>query len=315
MARKPRLHIPGSTYHCMLRGNDGNNIYQRKSDFSKLSLLIQEGIERYKHRILGFCFMSNHVHLVIQVAETPLSKIIQNFTFRYTRYINKKYKKIGHLFQGRFKSILVNDSQYLKELIRYIHLNPVKAGITKTPDEYFWSSQCMYLGGDPFQWVSPSRLLLKFGENMDQAINKYNSYIYKGIDEECLINFESGNQKGLDVLADDTFTTKLICAYALESTPTYTTMELLETSLKHLKESLNEVSSKSRNRKNSRIRGILAYITRETNGCSLTLLSKALNRDLSTLSESAKEIETLMNKDEALKENLNKLKTSLFKTK
>ena len=170
MARKPRIHIPGSTYHCMLRGNNGNNIYQNENDFSKLSLLIHEGTERYDHRILGFCFMSNHIHLVIQVAKTPLSKIIQNFTFRYTRYINKKYEKIGHLFQGRFKSILVNDTQYLLELIRYVHLNPVKAGITKIPEKYFWSSHCMYAGDDTFQWISSSSVLKRFDENINKAI-------------------------------------------------------------------------------------------------------------------------------------------------
>ena len=106
MARKPRIHYPGAVYHVMLRGNGGQDIFFCHSDRVCLYSLLQEGIAKYKYRVHAFCLMTNHLHLLIQIAEIPLSKIIQNISFRYTRYINKTQKKTGHLFQGRYKAIL-----------------------------------------------------------------------------------------------------------------------------------------------------------------------------------------------------------------
>jgi len=106
MARKPRVHVPGGYYHVMMRGNMGSDLFFSEADYSRFFLLLQEGIERYGHRVHAFCLMTNHVHLLIQVGEIPLSRIIQNLGFRYTRYINSKRKEVGHLFQGRYKAIL-----------------------------------------------------------------------------------------------------------------------------------------------------------------------------------------------------------------
>jgi len=88
MARKPRIHFPGAFYHVILRGNGGQDIFSIDDDRIRFLLLLQEGLERYKHRIHGFCLMSNHVHLLIQVGDVSLSKIMQNVSFRYTRYYN-----------------------------------------------------------------------------------------------------------------------------------------------------------------------------------------------------------------------------------
>jgi putative transposase len=162
MPRRQRIHKSYSTYHVMLRGNNGQKIFVNQSDFSRLSLLIQEGVERYGHDVLAFCFMENHIHLVVRVKDIPLSKIMQNIAFRYAKFINRNYRKIGHLFQGRFKSILVDDTSYLLELVRYVHLNPVRAGITAKPEDYYWSGQKAYLGADEFLWVSKKRVLGRF---------------------------------------------------------------------------------------------------------------------------------------------------------
>jgi len=139
MTRKSRIHYPGAVYHVILRGNGGEDIFFARQDRTRFYLLLQEGVERYGHRIHAFCCMTNHVHLAIQVAEISLAKIIQNVSFRYTRHINKRKKRIGHLFQGRYKALLIDAETYLLELVRYIHLNPVRAGIVHKPDEYPWS--------------------------------------------------------------------------------------------------------------------------------------------------------------------------------
>lgn len=107
MARRPRFHTPTATYHIMLRGNDGQAIFFSEGDKVRMCLLMQQGVERFGHSIEAFCFMSNHIHLAVRVAEISISRIVHHLAFRYTRYINRLYERVGHLFQGRFKSVLV----------------------------------------------------------------------------------------------------------------------------------------------------------------------------------------------------------------
>ncbi len=146
MARKPRLHYPGAVYHVMARGNGGQPVFTDDEDRYRFYLFLQEGVEKFGHRIHAFCLMKNHVHLAIQVREKPLSRIMQQLCFRYTQWVNVRQKRIGHLFQGRYKAILVDADSYLAELVRYIHLNPVRARMVKTPDRYPWSGHRAYLG-------------------------------------------------------------------------------------------------------------------------------------------------------------------------
>src|SRR3990167_4228280 len=140
MSRRIRHSVPGGIYHVMMRGNNKQTIFASNSEYVQFCLLMQEGIERYGHHVLAFCFMPNHIHLAIQIGDVSLSKVCQNLAFRYTQFYNRQHVSIGHLFQGRFKSILVNGEIYLKKLIRYIHLNPVRAKLVTDPSEYFWSS-------------------------------------------------------------------------------------------------------------------------------------------------------------------------------
>ena len=106
MSRKPRVHYFGAYYHVMLRGNRGMRIFQDQTDHNMFFDLVQESILRFKYRIHAFCLMTNHVHFVMEVGEIPLSKIIQNISFRYARYINKKDKRIGHILLANNASSL-----------------------------------------------------------------------------------------------------------------------------------------------------------------------------------------------------------------
>lgn len=103
MARKPRVHYAGAYYHVMLRGNGGIQIFHNQADRKMFLDLLQESIIRFECRIHAFCLMTNRVYLAVQIANIPLSKIIQNISFRYTRYFNKKSKRIGNLFQGAIR--------------------------------------------------------------------------------------------------------------------------------------------------------------------------------------------------------------------
>src|SRR3984957_10360858 len=203
MARRRRFHLSSTVYHIMLRGNDGQPIFFSDEDRCRMCLLIQEGIERFDHSIHSFCFMNNHIHLAIQVGNVSISKIMQNLAFRYTCYINKKYKRIGHLFQGRFKSIIVDDNRYFKELIRYIHLNPVRANLVNLPGDYVWCSHNAYLTSQMFSWLTCDHLLKHFGNSRHEAVTNYDSFILEGIGDKAEYDFKSGCSDG--ILGDENF--------------------------------------------------------------------------------------------------------------
>ena len=199
MARKPRLHYPGASYHVILRGNAGHDIFFDAQDRHRFFFLLQEGIEKYDHRIHGYCLMTNHIHLVIQVGDVSLSRIMQNVSFRYTSYVNHRLKQSGHLFQGRYKALLIDADSYLLQIIRYVHNNPVRAGIIIIPEDYPWSSHNVYLGNSSVPWLTTDWVLSQFSMNKRQAIELYRKYVLAGQNEAQRKEFYRGNVAGLEV--------------------------------------------------------------------------------------------------------------------
>jgi len=146
MARPYRLQGENCLYHIMNHGDDRKKIYTRPSDYGKFMDYVVKAKERYQFYLYGYCLMSNHFHLLLETKSANISKIMHYLKGSYTTYYNIRHQRYGHLFQGRFKSIVVDKDSYLLELSRYIHLNPVRAGIVKDPQEYPWSSYYGYLG-------------------------------------------------------------------------------------------------------------------------------------------------------------------------
>jgi len=144
MARKPRVHFPGAFYHVIARGNRLQKIFLDDRDYELYLNFLREYKARYQLFLYAYILMPNHLHLLIEVTEIPLSRLMQNLQFRYSRNFNIKYRKWGHLFQGRYKAILCQKDSYFLELSAYIHLNAVRAGLAKDPGEYPWSSYRYY---------------------------------------------------------------------------------------------------------------------------------------------------------------------------
>ena len=140
MARKPRLHVPGGLYHVILRGNARQDVFFVSGDRHFFYQLLAEGVTRFGYRVHAFCLMTNHLHLALQAGDEGLSAGMQNLSFRYTRYLNARLGRVGHVFQGRFKAFLVDQDRYGLALIRYLHLNPVRASMVRQPGAYRWSS-------------------------------------------------------------------------------------------------------------------------------------------------------------------------------
>jgi REP element-mobilizing transposase RayT len=168
----------------MLRGIGGKSIFNDNQDRARFCLILQEAAECHGQRIHAFCLMSNHLHLIVEPTAGPLKDGIHGFAFRYAQYFNRRYKHRGYLFQGRFRSILVEDGLYLRRLIRYIHLNPVEACLVSRPDEYAWSSHNAYFGAMDYTWLVTDRILSLFGQNRSDSLIRLSEFINQKIDAE-----------------------------------------------------------------------------------------------------------------------------------
>lgn len=143
MARLPRIVVPGLPVHVIQRGNNRQAVFFAEEDFRKYLNELALASDEYECLIHAYVLMTNHIHmLVTPTTETTLSLMMQSIGRKYVRYINGAYRRSGTLWEGRFKSALVESEQYFLTCSRYIELNPVRAGMVKTPDQYKWSSYC-----------------------------------------------------------------------------------------------------------------------------------------------------------------------------
>ena len=185
MARPLRIAYPGAYYHVTSRGNEQKDIFKSRRDREKFLEYFESATQRYGAVIHAYCLMSNHYHLLLETPAGNLSQIMQHINSAYTTYFNVKRKRSGHLFQGRYKAILVEADQYATELSRYIHLNPVRAGIVAQPEDYPWSSYQSYIGqGNPPQWLKREHILSYFGKRTADAMNKYQSFVGELVGKE-----------------------------------------------------------------------------------------------------------------------------------
>lgn len=185
MARPLRIAYPGAYYHVTSRGNEQKDVFKSRRDREKFLEYLASATERYGAAIHAYCLMSNHYHLLLETPEGNLSQIMRHINGAYTTYFNIKRKRAGHLFQGRFKAILVEADEYALELSRYIHLNPVRVGMADKPREYPWSSFQSYIGqGKVPDWLKTNFILGYFGKNKLEAGKKYSVFVEELIGTE-----------------------------------------------------------------------------------------------------------------------------------
>jgi putative transposase len=184
MARPLRIEYPGAFYHVTSRGNEQKDIFRSRKDREKFLGYLESTKERYGAVIHAFCLMNNHYHLLLETPAGNLSQIMRHINGAYTTYFNVKRKRAGHLFQGRYKAILVEADSYALELSRYIHLNPLRIGIVDKPEDYEWSSHRYYIGiAKAPSWLKTGFVLDTFGGK--DAEKKYLEFVNNGIKEEC----------------------------------------------------------------------------------------------------------------------------------
>ncbi len=188
MARPLRVEYPGAYYHVINRGNNQEKIFKNDRDKEKFLEYLGKANELFSIIIHTYCLMSNHFHLLVETPEPNLSIAMQWINGSYATYFNRKGGRHGHLFQGRFKAILIDADTHLKHLSRYIHLNPVRAKMVPTPSKYQWSSYSAFIGKLKIpQFLETDWLLSSFGKGKKEAKRNYKDFV-EGADIKTLEN-------------------------------------------------------------------------------------------------------------------------------
>ncbi|CAM4308685.1 REP-associated tyrosine transposase [Vibrio neonatus] len=176
-----RLEFSGALYHITSRGNERKCIYASDEDFELFLDVLGQVCEHYNWVVHAYCLMSNHYHLLLETPDGNLSQGMRHLNGVFTQSINRKHKRVGHLFQGRYKAILVDKENYLLELCRYIVLNPLRAKMVENLDEWQWSSWHHMLGNlESPDWLATDALLCHFSRNRKVAIKEYIQFVANG---------------------------------------------------------------------------------------------------------------------------------------
>jgi REP-associated tyrosine transposase len=197
MARPLRLEFEGAVYHITSRGNALDAIFFADRDREEFLKILAKVSERYSWICHAYCLMSNHYHLLIETPDANLSQGMRQLNGIYTQWINRQYSRTGHVFQGRFKSILIQKESHLLEVARYIVLNPVRAKMVRSPRDWRWSSYRATAGeGEVPGFLTVDWLLRQFDSDISRAIQAYREFVQQGRDVTIWDQVRSGNILG-----------------------------------------------------------------------------------------------------------------------
>jgi REP element-mobilizing transposase RayT len=304
MARRPRIEFPGAFYHVIARGNNRQDIFTDDADRVRYLQCLTEDVLRSKATLYAFALMPNHVHLLVETPHAPLSSLMQRLQGRYTQYFNRRHSRVGHLFQGRYKAILCDRDVYLLELVRYIHLNPVRTGEVDDPRAARWTSHRAYLEGRASRLVETRLPLGMFSRDRPRARRAFARFVAEGIGmghrqdlydtidqlylgDEAFVARTEGLQggRGRDQPARGaprvraTMPRVIAAAAAMLGLPP----DSLPAAGKEPRASLG--------------RALAAHVGRTRAGLSLSALARALERDVASLSLAARRLERRLVED------------------
>jgi len=315
MARKQRIHYSGALYHVILRGNAQHDIFFEDCDRYRFYLLLQTIVEKFGCRVHAFCLMTNHIHIAIQTGEIPLSRIMQNLSFRYTTWINRRMNRSGHLFQGRYKSVLVDADSYLLELVAYIHLNPVRAAIVIAPEEYPWSSHTAYFGKDCIPWLTTEQVLSMFGPRRRQAIRLFSLFVGERTGEGRNKEFHQGGEFDNRLLGIESFVDEALEKAQLRREQKPTICEVMETITTICNIDNETLRSRQRGRSATFARTLAAWAVAEFSDGTISEVGRIFGRDISTLSACIKRMTDKARHDSVIAGRMELVKQALMDKK
>ncbi len=299
MARPLRVELAGGVYHVIARGNERKAIFRDDEDRSVYLDRLADCCSFFRFRILAYCLMDNHVHLAVERGPIALSRIMLNLQSVYVQRFNRRHRRVGHLFQGRYKAFLVQEERHLLALIRYIHLNPVAAGVVRRADAFRWSSDRHYRATESPAWMNTDLLLGRLAADRQAARAVYQRLM---ADRECQ-TYEEVPAFLAAIKGERDFANRALAAVGesrrveFPSTPeglagTIANAEGL--SLEHLRRPGKAL-------KESRVRLLAAYLGKREGGLSTAAMARCLGREESTINRGVQRLEKSMARDPTLR--------------
>jgi REP element-mobilizing transposase RayT len=182
MSRPIRIEFPNALYHVTARGDRREDIFEDDEDRLAFLKMLEQVTAQFNWLCYAWCLMDNHYHLLVQTPDANLSKGMRQLNGVFTQMSNRRHKRVGHLFQGRFKAVLVDDDAYLLELARYVVLNPVRAGMVKRAGDWRWSSYRASIGQAPTEaFLAADELLALFANRRSVAQARYTQFVTDGV--------------------------------------------------------------------------------------------------------------------------------------
>ena len=283
MPRRPRLHIPGAHYHVTLRGNHRQDIFFRDNDRRLLDRYVAEALDPTRVRIHAYCWMTNHIHLLVQVSNVPLGAFIQRIGTRYARAVQRRIPTTGHLFQCRHHAMLVDVDTYFLQLLRYIHLNPVRAGLVGDPGDYPWSSHHAYLGTASTPWVEVQFGLRMFDADTRTARVRYQAYVAEQIGAPRNPGLYAGHPSEPRVLGDDGFIGNMPTPPPPPAAAATSLAEIADGVCRELGVTFKQLQSGSQQRVLTRARGLISARALAAGVGSISDVARLLNRSPSAV--------------------------------
>jgi putative transposase len=314
MARALRITFPGAFYHVTSRGNERKAVFKSKRDREKFLEYLESATLRYDARIYAYCLMDNHYHLLLETPSGNLPQIMRHINGAYTTYFNVKRERSGHLFQGRYKAILVDIDEYAKELSRYIHLNPVRAKIVQTPEKYSWSSYQFYIGKQkPAEWLYCDFILGYFGKKISSAQMGYQEYVSALAFQEYDSPLEQVVSSTLLGSAD--FVAYIKDNFISAKKPDKELPALKELVQKASTQDIFETVESAFSLDEALARNVKMYLCQKYTGKKLKEIGLQFGIGESGVSQSCKRVAQKIAKDKKLKKNIDRLEKKIYMSK
>jgi putative transposase len=310
VARQARIEYPGALYHVICRGIERRDLLRDDVDRERYLALLEKSVGRFGLRVFAYCLMGNHLHLAVEAGKVPLSRVMRSLNTSYAGYFNARHRRAGYLFQGRYKAYLVDREEYLVSLIRYIHENPVEAGLVERPREYRWSSHRAYLRGGP-AWLAAEEVLARFGRR--RSIARKNFQTFFGEREER--PYRDARRYVQSVVGDEGFARKVLEALPKDP-PVIRRLEarqLVEWVGQQEGVPVATLSGPGRRRDHARVRALCGYLGREVMRLPLSQIARVLGRGQSTLWRDVARLEEELKRNPRLRQTLGTRKRDLVR--
>ena len=321
MSRPLRIQYPNAWYHVMNRGRRAESVFKSEEDYQCFLDILHEAVELFSLRVSAYCLMSNHYHLLVQTPDGNLSRCMRHINGVYTQRFNAANGVDGQLFRGRYKAILVGEDSYLLQLVRYMHKNPLRAGMVKSVESYKWSSHQGYLStSKKWGWLHKQFILSMITKNQKQQVKGYLNFMSEGESESFL---EKMNRKKLpSVLGGQSFVAMIKAKFfehkrhievpdSKRLAPS--AEQILSAVCNHYSMEPAQLFFAKRGTLNE-ARSLTMYLFRHLRGDSLVAIGKAFDIDsYSTVSSIIERFKTRMRTDRKLTHKVDQLRKAIMR--